>query len=131
MDDDTSSSHSAASMPCEVPISLEGDDNSQRKLHWEQTGAGDGEEGVQNRKRKRKPGQIGAKVNGVSDDGWENVEGPSVAECMKILRQILTYENPLYFVAANAFCKRREYRELWMDMESEQERIGWIWSLRK
>ncbi|KAK2635631.1 hypothetical protein Ddye_030423 [Dipteronia dyeriana] len=57
--------------------------------------------------------------------------GPSVKECMDILRKLLTFEDPLYFVAANAFCKRKEYRELWVDMESDLERIGWIQSLLK
>ncbi|XP_034686267.1 L10-interacting MYB domain-containing protein-like isoform X1 [Vitis riparia] len=125
--DNTSSTHST-SMPCEIPISLEEDDNLQRKLHWEQTA--DDEVRVPHRKRKRKLDQIEAKVNSITY-AWENLEGPSVQECMKILRQLFTFENPLYFVAANAFCKKKEYRELWMDMESDQERIGWIWSLRK
>ncbi|KAH7570808.1 hypothetical protein JRO89_XS05G0196100 [Xanthoceras sorbifolium] len=57
--------------------------------------------------------------------------GPCVKECMAILRKLLTFEDPIYFVAVNAFCKRREYRELWVDMESDLERIAWIQSLLK
>ena len=125
--DNTSSTHST-SMPCEIPISLEEDDNLQRKLRREQTA--DDEVRVPNKKQKRNLDQIETKVNTITY-AWENLEGPSVQECMKILRRLLTFENPLYFIAANAFCKRKEYRELWMDMESDEERIGWIWSLRK
>ena len=61
----------------------------------------------------------------------ENFEGPTVKECMKILKRLLTYEDPLYYVAINAFCKKKEYREVWMEMESDEERMGWIQSLRK
>ncbi|KAL6335780.1 hypothetical protein AAG906_039543 [Vitis piasezkii] len=61
----------------------------------------------------------------------DEAEGPSVKECMKILKRFLTYEDPLYYVAINAFCKKKEYREVWVEMESDKERITWIQSLRK
>ena len=47
----------------------------------------------------------------------ENFKRPSVKECMKILKRLLTYEDPLYYVATNAFCKKKEYREVWVEME--------------
>ena len=50
---------------------------------------------------------------------------------MKILKRLYTYEDLLYYVAINAFCKKKEYREVWMEMESDQKRIWWIQSLRK
>ena len=59
----------------------------------------------------------------------ENFKGPSVKECMKILRRLLTYEDQLYYVAINVFYKKKQYRELWVDIESDQERMGWIQSL--
>ncbi|RVX05813.1 hypothetical protein CK203_023807 [Vitis vinifera] len=61
----------------------------------------------------------------------DEAEGPSVKECMKILKKLLTYEDPLYYVAINGFCKKKEYREVWVEMESDEERMGWIQSLRK
>ncbi|KAJ9692959.1 hypothetical protein PVL29_011881 [Vitis rotundifolia] len=61
----------------------------------------------------------------------ENFEGPSVKECMKILKRLLTYKDPLYYVKINAFCKKKEYRQVWIEMKSDEERMGWIQSLRK
>ena len=61
----------------------------------------------------------------------ENFEGPSVKECMKILNKLTTYEDPLYYVAINAFYKKKEYRVVWVEMESDQERMGWLQSLKK
>ncbi|CBI27474.3 unnamed protein product, partial [Vitis vinifera] len=61
----------------------------------------------------------------------ENFKRPLVKEYMKILKRILTYEDPLYYVAINAFCKKKKYREVWVEMESDKERMGWIQSLRK
>ncbi|KAH9669600.1 L10-interacting MYB domain-containing protein [Citrus sinensis] len=58
-------------------------------------------------------------------------KGPSITQCMPILRKLLTYDNPMYYVATNALCNKREYRELWMGMECDEERIGWIYSLPK
>ena len=37
----------------------------------------------------------------------ENFEGPLIKECMKILKRLLTYENPLYYVAINVFYKKK------------------------
>ncbi|TXG67103.1 hypothetical protein EZV62_008378 [Acer yangbiense] len=61
----------------------------------------------------------------------EKDRGPSMDDCMEILHRLLTYEDPQYFVATNALCKRKEYRVLWMGMPSDEERIAWIRSLRK
>ncbi|KAK3230043.1 hypothetical protein Dsin_001924 [Dipteronia sinensis] len=62
----------------------------------------------------------------------EKDRGPSMdGDCMEILRRLLTYEDPQYFVATNALCKRKEYRVLWMGMQSDGERIAWIGSLTK
>ena len=33
-------------------------------------------------------------------------------ECVKILKKLTNYENPLYYVAINAFCKKKEYKEM-------------------
>ena len=49
----------------------------------------------------------------------ENFEGLSVKECMKILKKLTTYEDPLYYVVINAFCKNKEYRVVWVEMESD------------
>ena len=49
---------------------------------------------------------------------------------MKILKRFVTYEDPLYYVAINAFCKKKKYREVRVEMESDKERIGWIQSLK-
>ncbi|KAL6346212.1 hypothetical protein AAG906_027966 [Vitis piasezkii] len=56
----------------------------------------------------------------------DEVQGPSMKECMKILKRLLTYEDPLYYVAINAFCKKKEYGKVWVEMESDQERMRWI-----
>ena len=61
----------------------------------------------------------------------KNFKRPLVKEYMKILKRLLTYEDPLYYVAINAFCKKKEYREVWVEMESDKERMEWIQSLRK
>ena len=61
----------------------------------------------------------------------ENFEGPSVKECVEILKRLLTYDDPLYYVEINVFCKKKEYKEVWVEMESDKERMGWIQSLRK
>ncbi|KAK2663442.1 hypothetical protein Ddye_002016 [Dipteronia dyeriana] len=57
--------------------------------------------------------------------------GPSMADCFSILKRFLNYKDPLYFIATNALCKRKEYREVWMQMDSDEERLGWIQSLQK
>ncbi|KAK2645399.1 hypothetical protein Ddye_020594 [Dipteronia dyeriana] len=57
--------------------------------------------------------------------------GPSMADCFSILKRFLNYKDPLYFIATNALCKRKEYREVWMKMDSDEERLGWIQSLQK
>ena len=56
--------------------------------------------------------------------------GPSVKDCVLILKRILNYKNPLYFVASKALCKRRENREFWMEMDNDEERLAWIESLQ-
>ena len=61
----------------------------------------------------------------------ENFEGPPVKECMNILKKLTTYEDLLYYVAINAFCKKKEYRAVWVEMESDQERMEWLQSLKK
>ena len=61
----------------------------------------------------------------------ENFEGPSVKECMKILKKVTTYEDLLYYVAINAFCKKKEYKVVWLEMESDQEQMGWLQSFKK
>ncbi|KAK3231832.1 hypothetical protein Dsin_003713 [Dipteronia sinensis] len=57
--------------------------------------------------------------------------GPSMVDCFSILKRFLNYKDPLYFIATNALCKRKEYREVWMQMDSDEERLGWIQSLQK
>ena len=61
----------------------------------------------------------------------ENFEGPLMKKCMKILRRLLTDEDPLYHIAINAFYKKKEYRVVWVDMESDPNWMEWIQSLRK
>ncbi|KAJ9682471.1 hypothetical protein PVL29_018400 [Vitis rotundifolia] len=96
-----SSTHST-SMPSETSISLEEDEDLPRNTNDE------AEEQTQE------------EMNRIMNV-LENFEGPSVKECMKILKRLLIYEDPLYYVAINAFCKKKEYREVWMEMESDEE----------
>ena len=117
-----SSTHST-SMPSETPISLEEDENLPRNTSEE----------VQCSKKKQKKGkkeQTQEEMNKIMN-ALENFEGPSVKECMNILKKLTTYEDPLYYVAINAFCKKKEYRVVWVEMESDQERMGWLQSLKK
>ena len=58
-------------------------------------------------------------------------KGPSITQCMPNLGKLLTYDSPMYHVVTNALCNKREYQELWMGMECDEERIGWICSLLK
>ena len=117
-----SSTHST-SMPSETSISLEEDENLPRNTN-------DEVEGSKKKQKKGKKEQNQEEMNRIINV-LENFEGPSVKECMKILKKLLTYEDPLYYVAINGFCKKKEYREVWVEMESDEERMGWIQSLRK
>ena len=117
-----SSTHST-SMPSETSISLEEDEDLPRNTN-------DEAEGSKKKQKKGKKEQTQEEMNRIVNV-LENFEGPTVKECMKILKRLLTYEDPLYYVAINAFCKKKEYREVWMEMESDEERMGWIQSLRK
>ncbi|RVX22137.1 hypothetical protein CK203_001004 [Vitis vinifera] len=117
-----SSTHST-SMPSETSISLEEDEDLPRNTN-------DEAEGSKKKQKKGKKEQTQEEMNRIVNV-LENFEGPSVKECMKILKRLLTYEDPLYYVAINAFCKKKEYREVWMEMESDEERMRWIQSLRK
>ena len=117
-----SSTHST-SMPSETQISLEEDENLLRNTSEE----------VQCSKKKQKKGKKEQTQEEMSKimNALENFEGPLVKECMKILKKLTTYEVPLYYVAINAFCKKKEYRVAWVEMESDQERMGWLQSLKK
>ncbi|RVW13271.1 L10-interacting MYB domain-containing protein [Vitis vinifera] len=117
-----SSTHST-SMPSETSISLEEDEDLPRNTN-------DEAEGSKKKQKKGKKEQTQEEMNRIVNV-LENFEGPTVKECMKILKRLLTYEDPLYYVAINAFCKKKEYREVWMEMESDEERMGWIQSLQK
>ena len=117
-----SSTHST-SMPSETLISLEGDKDLPRNTN-------DEAESSKKKQKKGKKEQTQEEMNRIMNV-LENFEGPSVKECIKILKRFLTYEDPLYYVAINAFCKKKEYREVWVEMESDEERMGWIQSLRK
>ena len=61
----------------------------------------------------------------------KNFKRPLVKEYMKILKRLLTYEDPLYYVAINVFCNKKEYREVWVEMEIDKERMEWISKLAK
>ena len=71
-------------------------------------------------KRREKKEQTQEEMNKIMN-ALENFEGPSVKECMNILKKLTTYEDPLYYVAINAFCKKKEHRMVWVEMESDQE----------
>ncbi|RVW96101.1 L10-interacting MYB domain-containing protein [Vitis vinifera] len=105
----------------ETSISLEEDEDLPRNTNDEAVGS-------KKKQKKRKKEQTQEEMNRIVNV-LENFEGPSVKECMKILKRLLTYEDPLYYVTINAFCKKKEYREVWMKMESDEERMGWIQSL--
>ena len=108
-------------MSSKTSISLEKDQNLPRNTNEE-------EEGSKKKQKKGKKEQTQEEMNRIMNV-LENFEGPSVKECIKILKRFLTYEDPLYYVAINAFCKKKEYREVWVEMESDKERMGWIQSL--
>ena len=112
-----SSTHST-SMPSETSISLEEDEDLPRNTN-------DETEGSKKKQKKGKKEQTQEEMYRIVNV-LENFEGPTVKECMKILKRLLTYEDPLYYVAINAFCKKKEYREVWMEMESDEERMRWI-----
>ncbi|KAJ9697390.1 hypothetical protein PVL29_009281 [Vitis rotundifolia] len=117
-----SSTHST-SMPSKTSISLEEDENLPRNTN-------DEAEGSKKTQKKGKKEQTQEEMNRIMNM-LENFEGPSIKECMKILKRLLTYEDSLYYVAINAFFKKKEYREVWVEMESDRKRMGWIQSLRK
>ena len=75
---------------------------------------------LRKKQKKGKKKQTQEEMNRIMNV-MENFEGPSMKECMKILKRLLTYEDPLYYVAINAFCKKKEYREVWVEMESDKE----------
>ncbi|KAL6326393.1 hypothetical protein AAG906_008255 [Vitis piasezkii] len=95
----------------ETSISLEEDEDLPRNTNDEAK--------VLRKKKKRKKEQTQEEMKRIMNV-LENFEGPSVKECMKILKKLLTYEDLLYY-----------YREVWVEMESDKERMGWIQSLRK
>ena len=95
-----SSTHST-SMPSETSISLEEDENLPRSTN-------DEVEGSKKKQKKGNKDQTQEEMNRIMNV-LENFEGPSIKECMKILNRLLTYEDPLYYVAINAFCKKKEY----------------------
>ena len=72
-----------------------------------------------NSKRKKKKSKF-KKMSKIVN-ALENFEESSAKECMKILKKVTTYEDPLYYVAISAFCKKKEYRFVWVEMESNQE----------
>ena len=117
-----SSTHST-SMSSETSISLEEDENWPRNTN-------DEVEGSKKKHNKGKKEQTQEEMNRIMNV-LENFEGPSVKECVKILKRLLTYDDPLYYVEINVFCKKKEYKEVWVEMESDKERMGWIQSLRK
>lgn len=50
----------------------------------------------------------------------------------KDFEETLTYEYLLYYITTNMFYKKKEYRELCMDMENNQEQMvqslqKWLW----
>ena len=109
-----SSTHST-SMPSETPISLEEDENLLRNTSEE----------VQCSKKKQKKGKKEQTQEEMSKimNAIENFEGPSVKECMKILKKLTTYEDPLYYVAnlqLMHFARRKSI-----------EWCGWKWKVTK
>ena len=109
------SSTPSTSMPNETPISLEEDENLLRNTSEEVQ--------CSKKKHKGKKEQTQEEMSKIMN-ALEHFERPSVKECMKILKKLTTYEDPLYYVAINAFCKKKEYRVVWVEMESDQERMG-------
>ncbi|WJZ86773.1 hypothetical protein VitviT2T_006199 [Vitis vinifera] len=100
-----SSTHST-SMPSETSVSLEEDEDLPRNTN-------DETEGSKKKQKKGKKEQTQEEMYRIVNV-LENFEGSTVKECMKILKRLLTYEDPLYYVAINAFCKKKEYRETYM-----------------
>ena len=110
-------------MPSKTSISLEEDENLPRNTNDE----------AKDSKKKQKKGkkqQTQEEINRIMNV-LKNFEGPSIKDCMKILKRLLNYEDPLYYVAINAFCKKKEYREVWVEMEIDKERMEWISKLAK
>ena len=81
-------------------------------------------------RRKEKKEQTQEEMSKIMN-ALENFQGPSVKECMKILKKLTTYEDSLYYVVINAFCKKKEYKVVLVEMESDQEQMGWLQSLKK
>ena len=100
-------------MPNKTLINLEEDENLPRNTN-------DEVQGSKKKQKKVKKEQTQEEMNRIMNV-MENFEGPSMKECMKILKRLLTYEDPLYYVAINAFCKKKQYGKVWVEMESDQE----------
>ena len=89
----------STSMPSETSISLEEDENFPRNTN-------DEVEGSKKKQKKWNKKQTQEEINRIMNV-LENFEGPLIKECMKILKRLLTYENPLYYVAINVFYKKK------------------------
>lgn len=99
-------------MPSETPISLKKDENLPKNTNNEVKGS------KKNIKKKRK-NKFKKKWN--SEYIWEFWRIPREGEYMKSLRRLLTYEDPLYYVATNAFWKKKK----------SIKSCGWIWKITK
>ena len=93
-----SSTHST-SMPSETSISLEEDENLPRSTN-------DEVEGSKKKQKKGNKDQTQEEMKRIMNV-LKNFEGPSVKECMKILKRLLSYEDLLYYVTINVFCKKK------------------------
>ena len=89
----------STSMPSETSISLEEDENFPRNTN-------DEVEGSKKKQKKWNKKQTQEEINRIMNV-LENFEGPLIKECMKILKRLLTYEDPLYYVAINVFYKKK------------------------
>ena len=102
----------STSMPSETSISLEEDEDLPRNTN-------DEAEGSKKKQKKGKKEQTQEKMNRIMNV-LENFEGPSVKECVKILKRLLTYDDPLYYVEIMCFARRKSIK-----------RCGWRWKVTK
>ncbi|KAK2653622.1 hypothetical protein Ddye_013478 [Dipteronia dyeriana] len=92
----------------------------------------DDEQPTEKKQKKRKVDETReeiCKIVSVLEKSDNN--GPSMTDCFSMLKRFLNYKDPLYFIATSALCKRKEYREVCIQMDSDEERLGWIQSLQK
>ena len=87
-----------------LSLNLKEDENLPRNTNEEVQGS-------KKKYKKWKKEQTQEEINRIINV-LKNLERPLVKDCMKTLGRLLAYKDPLYCMATNVFCKKKEYREL-------------------